>query len=258
MTTPSDLGLVRGGASGPSASALGVGAAIATACLVVLSSVPPRLLRHLALRRPRLQRPLPCLGRLRALSLADVGTPAVPELRRTSLAHGARRVSHEPLPGDLARVRAARSRARARRRGGRADAVHPPGAPEDLLSEADRRAAATTYSVLPTSVRRVAARAPRRARYAPRAATCRRWRWPCAPGAPGARERLWHLFYFAEAMILVQPVPPRGHRAHPRAVRRQRDRRGDAGHPLPARGSASATRSVPGAWRSTVRSSSTT
>jgi glycosyltransferase involved in cell wall biosynthesis len=75
--------------------------------------------------------------------------------------------------------------------------------PADLLSEADRLAAATTYSVLPTSVRRLAGahldallRSPRR--YLSTLALALR------TGAPGARERLWHLFYFAEAMILVQ------------------------------------------------------
>ena len=75
--------------------------------------------------------------------------------------------------------------------------------PQDLLSEADRRAAATTYSVLPTSVGRLAGahldalvRSPRR--YLSTLALALR------TGAPGARERLWHLFYFAEAMILLR------------------------------------------------------
>jgi glycosyltransferase involved in cell wall biosynthesis len=73
----------------------------------------------------------------------------------------------------------------------------------DLLSEADRRAAATTYSVLPTSVGRLAlahvdalVRSPRR--YLSTLALAMR------TGTPGARERLWHLFYFAEAMILLR------------------------------------------------------
>jgi colanic acid/amylovoran biosynthesis glycosyltransferase len=77
-------------------------------------------------------------------------------------------------------------------------------APEqDLLSEADRRAAATTYSVLPTSVGRLAlahvdalVRSPRR--YVSTLALALR------TGAPGARERLWHLFYFVEAMLLLR------------------------------------------------------
>jgi colanic acid/amylovoran biosynthesis glycosyltransferase len=73
----------------------------------------------------------------------------------------------------------------------------------DQLSEADRRAAATTYGVLPTSVGRLAGahldalvRSPRR--YLSTLALALR------TGAPGARERLWHLFYFAEAMILLR------------------------------------------------------
>jgi colanic acid/amylovoran biosynthesis glycosyltransferase len=74
---------------------------------------------------------------------------------------------------------------------------------QDLLSAADRRAAATTYSVLPTSAGRLAlahvdalARSPRR--YLSTLALAMR------TGTPGARERLWHLFYFAEAMILLR------------------------------------------------------
>jgi colanic acid/amylovoran biosynthesis glycosyltransferase len=74
---------------------------------------------------------------------------------------------------------------------------------EDLLSAADRAAAATTTSVLPTDVRELVsahagafARSPRR--YLSTLALALR------TGAPGLRERLWHLFYFAEAMILVR------------------------------------------------------
>lgn len=74
---------------------------------------------------------------------------------------------------------------------------------EDLLSEADRAAAATTTSVLPTDARQligahVAAlvRSPRR--YLSTLGLALR------TGAPGLRERLWHLFYFAEAMILLR------------------------------------------------------
>jgi glycosyltransferase involved in cell wall biosynthesis len=76
----------------------------------------------------------------------------------------------------------------------------PPG---ELLAEADRRAAATTFSVLPTSPGRLLGahadallRSPRR--YLSTLALALR------TGAPGARERLWHLFYFAEAMILLR------------------------------------------------------
>src|SRR3954453_10000710 len=80
--------------------------------------------------------------------------------------------------------------------------IHRAG-PADLLSEADRLAAAPTYNVLPTGVSRLARahlssllRSPRRS-LSTLALALR-------TGAPGARERLWHLFYFAEAMILVQ------------------------------------------------------
>jgi colanic acid/amylovoran biosynthesis glycosyltransferase len=74
---------------------------------------------------------------------------------------------------------------------------------EELLSAADRAAAATTASVLPTNPRELVsahlaalARAP--ARYFSTLALALR------TGAPGLRERLWHLFYFAEAMILLR------------------------------------------------------
>jgi glycosyltransferase involved in cell wall biosynthesis len=74
-------------------------------------------------------------------------------------------------------------------------------APGDLLAEADRAAAATTLSVLPASAGALIAAhslafvsSPRR--YMSTLALALR------TGAPGLRERLWHLFYFAEAMIL--------------------------------------------------------
>lgn len=74
---------------------------------------------------------------------------------------------------------------------------------EDLLAVADRRAAATTFSVLPTRVGPLLGahlealiRSPRR--YLVTLVLALR------TGAPGARERLWHLFYFAEAMILLR------------------------------------------------------
>ncbi len=73
----------------------------------------------------------------------------------------------------------------------------------DLLAAADRSAAATTFSVLPTSPGTLLGahlealiRSPRR--YLATLALALR------TGAPGARERLWHLFYFAEAMILLR------------------------------------------------------
>jgi glycosyltransferase involved in cell wall biosynthesis len=73
----------------------------------------------------------------------------------------------------------------------------------DLMSEADRRAAASTINVLPAGVGRLISahleafvRSPRR--YLATLGLALR------TGAPGARERLWHLFYFAEAMILLR------------------------------------------------------
>jgi colanic acid/amylovoran biosynthesis glycosyltransferase len=73
----------------------------------------------------------------------------------------------------------------------------------ELLAEADRRAAATTFNVLPTSAGALLAahvdallRSPRR--YLSTLALALR------TGAPGARERLWHLFYFAEAMLALR------------------------------------------------------
>lgn len=73
----------------------------------------------------------------------------------------------------------------------------------DLLSDADRAAAATTTSVLPTNAGTLIGahlealvRAPRR--YFSTLARALR------TGAPGLRERLWHLFYFGEAMILLR------------------------------------------------------
>ena len=76
-------------------------------------------------------------------------------------------------------------------------------AAEDLLAAADHRAAATTFNVLPTRPRALVTahmdafvRSPRR--YLRTLALALR------TGAPGARERLWHLFYFAEAMILLR------------------------------------------------------
>jgi glycosyltransferase involved in cell wall biosynthesis len=75
--------------------------------------------------------------------------------------------------------------------------------PEDLLSAADRLAAATTVSVLPTNARRLLGahldaliRSP--GRYLSTLALAMR------TGAPGLRDRLWHLFYFGEAMVLLR------------------------------------------------------
>jgi colanic acid/amylovoran biosynthesis glycosyltransferase len=73
----------------------------------------------------------------------------------------------------------------------------------DLLAEADRHAEATTHSVLPTSARRlIKAHLIAFVRSPPR--YVRTLALALRTGAPGARERLWHLFYFAEAMLLLQ------------------------------------------------------
>jgi colanic acid/amylovoran biosynthesis glycosyltransferase len=76
-------------------------------------------------------------------------------------------------------------------------------APGDLLSEDDRRAAATTMSVLPTNARRLVSahlealvRSPRR--YLSTLALALR------TGTASPRDRLWHVFYFGEAMILLR------------------------------------------------------
>jgi colanic acid/amylovoran biosynthesis glycosyltransferase len=73
----------------------------------------------------------------------------------------------------------------------------------ELLSSADRQEASATLNVLPTTLAELlgahldaAARSPRR--YISTLALALR------TGAPGLRERLWHLFYFGEAMILLR------------------------------------------------------
>ncbi len=97
-----------------------------------------------------------------------------------------------------------------RRRGAAVDTVTVRRTPEaGLLSDADRAAARETFAILPTSPRHVLgahaealARTP--ARYA--------WTLVCAlrAGAPGVRNRLWQLFYFAEAALLAQELRRRG------------------------------------------------
>ena len=74
---------------------------------------------------------------------------------------------------------------------------------DELLSEGDRRAAAGTFAALPTSAGRLLGahiealvRSPRR--YLSTLALALR------TGAPGLRNRLWHLFYFGEAMIVLR------------------------------------------------------
>jgi hypothetical protein len=153
------------------------------AYLVVLNSVPPR---HgepldLALRRRRLQRPLHCLGQLAPRSLTARTSALI--WRTAAMARVAYLMSHYPAISHAFVLREVEHVARGRC-GLHTLSIHR-ARTEDLLSEADRRAAATTYGVLPTSVGAVAARTSTRS-CAPRAAICRRWPWPCAPGR---RER---------------------------------------------------------------------
>jgi colanic acid/amylovoran biosynthesis glycosyltransferase len=75
--------------------------------------------------------------------------------------------------------------------------------PQQLLTDADRRAAAETSVILPPPPGeligahvRALARRPRR--YLATLALAQRL------SAGGARQRLWHLFYFAEAILLAQ------------------------------------------------------
>ena len=97
-------------------------------------------------------------------------------------------------------------------RGSTADLLHPPdpARPPAVGGRPGRRAHDCGD---PADER---GRAGRRPPHAPscarRAAICRRCAWP-GTGAPGARERLWHLFYFAEAMILLRHCRRARHRA---------------------------------------------
>jgi glycosyltransferase involved in cell wall biosynthesis len=70
-----------------------------------------------------------------------------------------------------------------------------------LLSEADRREAASTFAVLPTSAARLLG-AHVRALLAAPAAYLATLAYALRTSAPGLRGRLWRLFYFAEAMVV--------------------------------------------------------
>lgn len=74
---------------------------------------------------------------------------------------------------------------------------------DDLLAEADRDAAATTFSVLPARLHRIATAHIAALLRSPRAYLSTLW-LALRTGAPGARDRLWHVFYFAEAMIVLR------------------------------------------------------
>jgi glycosyltransferase involved in cell wall biosynthesis len=77
--------------------------------------------------------------------------------------------------------------------------------PEALLSDTDRREAAGTFAVLPPEWGRLAAAHARWALSRPRryAATLA---LALHLGAPGARNRLWQLFYFVEAVLVAEEL----------------------------------------------------
>jgi colanic acid/amylovoran biosynthesis glycosyltransferase len=84
-----------------------------------------------------------------------------------------------------------------------------PAPPQELLTEADRRAAAQTWTILPphwgalaAAHLRAAVRAPRR--YAATLALALRM------SAGGLRNGLWQLFYFIEAILLWDQLRARG------------------------------------------------
>lgn len=75
--------------------------------------------------------------------------------------------------------------------------------PEDLLSEADRAAFRTTFSVLPTSGRRLLGAQLEAFLTAP-SRYLKTLRLALGMASPGLKALLWQLFYFAEAMIVWQ------------------------------------------------------
>lgn len=75
--------------------------------------------------------------------------------------------------------------------------------PEDLLAPADRREASTTHNILPTSARRLL-RAHTRALLRAPGPYLSALGLALRTGSPGLRGRLWHLFYFAEGILLAE------------------------------------------------------
>jgi glycosyltransferase involved in cell wall biosynthesis len=75
--------------------------------------------------------------------------------------------------------------------------------PEELLSDADRQAAATTFAALPIAPLRLLGAHARNLARGP-------WRYVSTLlralrlSAPGARAHLWQLFYFAEAIVVFE------------------------------------------------------
>jgi glycosyltransferase involved in cell wall biosynthesis len=78
-----------------------------------------------------------------------------------------------------------------------------------LLSERDRRAAADTFAILPARPGRVLGAHLRVALRSPRA-YARSLRWSLGLAPPGPRGRLWQVFYFAEALVLLRQLERRG------------------------------------------------
>ncbi len=86
--------------------------------------------------------------------------------------------------------------------------------PEKLLSERDRRAAASTFSILPPRADRVLGAHLRLALSSPRA-YARTLRHSLRLAPPGLRGSLWQVFYFAEAVVLLRQLERRGiHHVH--------------------------------------------
>jgi glycosyltransferase involved in cell wall biosynthesis len=81
--------------------------------------------------------------------------------------------------------------------------------PERLLSAADRAADRDTFAVLPPRWGQLAAAHARIARRSP-SAYGRALRLSLRIGPRGARNRLWQLFYFAEAVLVARELERRG------------------------------------------------
>lgn len=82
----------------------------------------------------------------------------------------------------------------------------PPG---DLLTDVDREADRATFAILPVGVGELAGAHARSALRRP-GRYLRTLLLALRSGAPGARNRLWQLFYFAEAVRLAEELRGRG------------------------------------------------
>ena len=81
--------------------------------------------------------------------------------------------------------------------------------PEKLLSDLDRRAAESTFAILPPRVGQVLGAHLRVARRSPRA-YARALRRALGLAPAGLRGRVWQAFYFAEAVVLLRQLERRG------------------------------------------------